>query len=114
MAVKLMSRDDMLQRLKETNNPKLVSLEKWELLVLWHEENGDTEPYSTFIGGSSCAFCHVHYKHGLLCTNTCEGCPIDSQNAGCGWGSVWIKYYIVPSLENAKAMVKMIKELKDE
>ena len=28
MAVKLMSRDDMLQRLKETNNPKLSTFEE--------------------------------------------------------------------------------------
>lgn len=114
MAVKLMSHNDMLQRLKETNNPKLVSLEKWELLVLWHEENGDTEPGNMFIGGSSCAFCHIHYNKSSICTNACEECPIDNQNVGCSWGSVWIEYYFVPSLENAKAMVKMIKELKDE
>lgn len=111
MVVKLMSHSDMLQRLEETNSPKLVSLEKWELLVKWHEENSNISPDDSFIGGDSCAFCHTYYNRDSICTNACERCPIDSQNTRCGWGSLWWEYNDNPCLENAKAMVKMIGEL---
>ena len=115
--VKLMDREDMLERLKETNDPVGVTLEKWTLLMLWHRENGDIDPGIEHYIAATCALCASNTIRDIENDNyghmNCDECIISTYNQRCGMDtSVWRKYSDKPSLKNARAMVELIEKIK--
>lgn len=108
--VKLMDREDMLERLEETNDPIGVTLEKWTLLMLWHRENGDIDPGRGYYDVVTCALCEDNASLGRV---ICFDCLMTEYDKPCNYsGSTWKNYNSKPSLENARAMVELIERIK--
>ena len=115
--VKPMTREDMLRKLSEGIDPLDIVIEKWTLLSLWHKEHDDSDnPCKELYDSTTCALCETHLdiKESYQVVR-CGQCIVDSYALQCGRrDSEWSRYNDLPSLSNARCMVKLFETIKLE
>lgn len=113
--VKPMTREDMLRKLSGGIDPLDIVIEKWTLLSLWHKEHDDSDnPCKELYDSTTCALCETHLdiKESYQVVR-CSQCIVDSYALQCG-RSEWSRYNALPSLSNARCMVKLFETIKLE
>lgn len=115
--VKLITRDEMLKKLKDGIDPLDIVIEKWTLMVLWHKEHGEGYiPNKECYDSTTCALCETHLDmkesyHVIRCSQ----CVVDKYAPQCGrYKSIWSRYNALPSLRNARCMVELFERIKLE
>jgi hypothetical protein len=109
---------------KETINAINESIEHWETDILQPLLEGDelvpdnsgsllwtSTCLLVPIGRCACSLCNLFYWK----ENTCENCPLFKAGKGCCENnSTYDKFYKKPTIKNAKAMIKALKDLLKE
>lgn len=119
--VDLMTRDEMLERLKNGEDPWEIVFDKWNRIKRKYIIYGKVElPISIF--GETCVLCEVHtiesnaaiycygYEHGTL------PCPLVQIGERCGnnEGNAWAEFAKNPSIETTRGMINILRRAKKE
>lgn len=117
--ISLMTREEMLERLKNGEDPWKIIFDKWrriKKLCIIHEENNVTIQLPTHTFGDSCVLCEVHTVESDSTSHiNCFGhengvlpCPLVQIDERCDANNVWGKFVSNPSAGAAHDMIKTL------
>lgn len=117
--ISLMSRDEMLERLKNGEDPWKIVFDKWKRikkLCKLHENNNIIIELPIHAFGASCVLCEVHTIESNSISHVhCHGyekgilpCPLVQIDERCDPNNAWGKFANSPSAKTAHEMIKTL------
>lgn len=105
----IMTREEMLKKLDDGEDPLDISIEKWERLIKWMKLNPNEYLDNSWFHAGTCALCEVYQvrKYG------CSKCVIGVTDCCLNENSTWEQFDDDQTVENAQEMFDVLKSAKE-